>query len=84
MVGTNINMNHPEVDIDIAGNWLGEGITGIKGVLKSMEIKAHEMEATCISLEVMLTSVQLGEGVSENVGGDVDKIIEKIGRYIDF
>lgn len=82
--------NYPEVDITIDGNWLGEGITGIKGVMKSMDINSEGEGAdehnTCVRLEVILTSVKLGEGVSENVAAAAEKIAEKVGvgRYIDF
>lgn len=87
---------YPDVDVTIEQNFLGEGITGIKGVLKSMRIESA-MEGFAIDgqigittvptgvmtvqLEVILTSVKLGPEKVEEI---TKEIVNTLERAIDF
>ena len=89
---------YPEVDVTIEHGYLGEGITGIKGVLTSMtmnnETEAADMDSIMGEYEVVATTVSMRVTLEmvltsvklgpEKVAEVTKEIVKSLERAIDF
>ena len=89
----------PEVSVSFEDGYLGNGVTGLRGVLKSMSIQSESSfddvlsvdfpnapaiatgSRTVVSMEVVLTSLELGPERMEEV---TEEVVRRLQRALEF